>query len=126
MNRNCVDDFKSHVLTLDPQHKTRNILLYFLYRRMSSTVPSETKLDGDASSGVTNAASSSSTSSSAPKAVSSSSSSSSVQQQGGGNTFGNHWRMPQASTSLSDIWDTAYPLKVQNSLTRSKVRTFIR
>ncbi len=32
------------------------------------------------------------------------------------------WRMPQATSSLADIWQTAYPLRVYNSLTRSKVR----
>jgi hypothetical protein len=29
--------------------------------------------------------------------------------------------MPQAGTSVQSIWDTAYPLKVYNSMTRTKV-----
>lgn len=33
-----------------------------------------------------------------------------------------HWKMPQASTSLSDVWAKTYPLMMYNSLTRSKVR----
>jgi hypothetical protein len=33
-----------------------------------------------------------------------------------------HWRMPQPMGSLLEFWDKAYPLRVYNSLTRSKVR----
>jgi hypothetical protein len=33
-----------------------------------------------------------------------------------------HWRMPQAMGSLLEFWDKAYPLRMYNSLTRSKVR----
>jgi cysteinyl-tRNA synthetase len=36
-------------------------------------------------------------------------------------TMKSTWRMPSPGTSLGQIWETAYPLKVYNSLTRSKV-----
>lgn len=31
------------------------------------------------------------------------------------------WRMPQATASVSELWATTYPLRMYNSLTRSKV-----
>lgn len=87
---------------------------------MADSVKSETKTGDNHVTNITSSPSSApatttTTSSSAPSTTASSNTTHVH------DTFGNHWRMPQASTSLSDIWDMAYPLKVQNSLTRSKV-----
>ena len=38
-----------------------------------------------------------------------------------GAALARHWRMPQAASSLTDVWAKTYPLVVANSLTRSKV-----
>ena len=39
----------------------------------------------------------------------------------GSQAMGVHWRMPQQSASLTEIWAKTYPLMMSNSLTRTKV-----
>jgi len=42
-------------------------------------------------------------------------------EYGPGDTVASVWRLPSPTTSLIDIWKSAHPLRVYNSLTRSKV-----